>query len=422
MADATELQSKFDTLSQSTQTLINAVETLTATLNTRQTTISNNASAAQTAATQAATSAANAAQIALVSAQTALQTSFQIYVPDPMRKAVEYATGGKNTVIYDDQGNPNVMVVIPRFNCEDLGLSALNLGTGTHPAFLTNGVARPEILIGKYLASSAGSNTAVISGVTPKTSVTFDQAKTLCAQKGANWHLMSMWEWAAVALWCQANNSLPRGNSNFGQSHVNKWESARRVDNGMPGDAAGTSYTLTGKGPNAWNHNLSEWGIADLVGNVWEWSDQFKIVDGRMYCTADNNPALAEASWPALAAYFDSSSPTGGVPILSNSVTNRLGDIGDDSTTGYSNSVGWNAMGMSAGYTSQLLLRRLLVEPVAGASLAGGLYTRNYGTRLPLRGGATSFGASAGLGTLGLHMIRSIVNSSFGFRPAYFPA
>ncbi|MDH2435579.1 SUMF1/EgtB/PvdO family nonheme iron enzyme [Pokkaliibacter sp. MBI-7] len=421
MADATELQSKFDTLSQSTQTLITAVETLTTALNSKQTAVSNNASAAQTAATQAATSAANAAQIALASAQSALQTSFQIYVPDPMRRAVEYATGGKNTVIYDDQGNPNVMVVIPRFNCEDLGLTALNLGTGTHPAFLTNGVARPEILIGKYLASAVGSNTAIIGGATPMTGVSFEEAKVLSTQKGAGWHLMSAWEWAAVALWCIANGTIPRGNTNYGQSHSRKWEVSRRVDGGMPGDSAGTPCTKTGRGPDTWSHCFNGWGIHDLVGNLWEWNDQLNIVDGQIHCSQDNSPASSESSWSSLPVYFDSTSTSGGAPVLSGSIENRMGAIGDDSNSGYFNSVAWGSMTKSASYSSSQLLRRLLIEPVAAVA-DGSIYTRNFGTRPAMRGGSWNSGSVSGVAALLLSNSRTNKSSAFGFRPAYFPA
>ncbi|RBP71397.1 hypothetical protein DET47_1414, partial [Shewanella putrefaciens] len=57
-----------------------------------------------------------------------------IIATDGYKKAIEHNSGGRNTVVYDAQGNPNIMCVIPRFNIEDLGLVDLNLGTGVHPA------------------------------------------------------------------------------------------------------------------------------------------------------------------------------------------------------------------------------------------------------------------------------------------------
>ncbi|WP_369676224.1 hypothetical protein, partial [Enterococcus faecium] len=85
-----------------------------------------------------------------------------IIATDGYRKAVEHNSGGRNTVIYDAQGNPNIMCVIPRFNIEDLGLTKLDLGIGVNPAFVTNGAPRGEIHVGKYLASSAAGGSAVI--------------------------------------------------------------------------------------------------------------------------------------------------------------------------------------------------------------------------------------------------------------------
>ena len=46
-----------------------------------------------------------------------------------------------NEIIYDDLGNPSVMVKIPKFTYEDLGLP----GSGTHPAFIVDGKEIPYI-------------------------------------------------------------------------------------------------------------------------------------------------------------------------------------------------------------------------------------------------------------------------------------
>lgn len=350
-----------------------------------------------------------------------------IIATDGYRKAVEAASGGRNTVIYDDQGNPNVMVVIPRFNCEDLELPDLNLGTGTHPAFVTGGVPRGEILVGKYLASSAPGGCAVVGGVQPRTSVNYDTAKQLCTAKGTNWHLMSAHEWAAIALWCLANGTIPRGNTNYGRAHDAKWETARRHDNGIPGDTDGTGRTDTGKGPVTWSHDHTEFGVADLVGNVWEWIDQMKLNNGQVITTLDNNPFIGEAGWSPSTAYFDSSSAsqegTGNVgsPVLANSVTNRNGPMDNNSHDFPSTSNNpFSAISKDAGYTQVELLRRLLVESASPDTVPGALYVRNYGERMPRRGGSWSHGSSAGLGALVFNPARSYSDSLIGFRPAFF--
>ena len=60
----------------------------------------------------------------------------EAYIVDSYRRAVEAASGGKNTVIRDKNGNPSVMVVVPKFRLEDIDPG---LGTGVHPAFIVHG-------------------------------------------------------------------------------------------------------------------------------------------------------------------------------------------------------------------------------------------------------------------------------------------
>jgi hypothetical protein len=49
----------------------------------------------------------------------------------------------------------------------------------------------------------------------------------------------------------------------------------------------------------------------------------------------------------------------------------------------------------------------------------GGIWVRNYGERLPIRGGTWYDGADAGLAALGLTVRRSYVYSTVGCRPAF---
>lgn len=372
------------------------------------------ANRAKTSADQAASYSAQAQTLVTADLETALPAS--AYIKDVRRHAVERASGGRQTVLYDDLGNPSIMNIIPIFRYEDLGYNA-DMGSGVVSCFdVGTGTNKSEIFIGAFQSSLVGSRAVSLPRTDQATSVNFDTAKGYCANKGIGWHLMTMHEWAAISLWCMANGFEPRGNTNYGRAHDRYVERGRRMDGGLPGDTAGTARVHAGSGPDAWRHNNSPWGISDLVGNVWEWLDGFKLQDGQIIASTFNTQA--EASWAAQAAYFDSTLTTGGAPRLSDSVVNRLGTIGDNTNGGYSANEAFNVMAKTGTYVSNQLLKRLLVEP-STVLPKGRVYMRNFGERLPSRGGNWSGGSNAGLAALYCDNSRVHAYSGLGFRLAF---
>lgn len=369
---------------------------------------------AKQSADTAAAQAALATAVATANLETALSVS--AYIKDMRRHAVEQASGGRQTVLYDDLGNPSVMNIIPIFRYEDLGYTA-DMGTGVATCFdVGTGTNKSEIFIGAFQSSLVGSRAVSLPRTDQATSVNFDTAKTYCANKGAGWHLMTMHEWAAISLWCMANGFEPRGNTNYGRAHDRYVERGRRMDGWLPGDTAGTARVHAGSGPDAWRHNNSPWGISDMVGNVWEWLDGLKLKDGQIIASTFN--AQEEASWAAQAAYFDATLATGGAPKLSNAVVNRLGTIGDNQNAGYSANEAFNVMTKAGTYVSNQLLKRMLVEP-ATVLPKGRVYMRNFGERLPFRGGTWYGSGVAGLAALRCSDSRVYTGSDIGFRLAF---
>jgi hypothetical protein len=351
---------------------------------------------------------------------------------------------GKMHVMYNVNGDPLYMVRIPKFNIEDIDPS---LGSGIHPAFIVGGVVKNEIFIGAFPATFEKGCAISIADQLPKVSIDFDAAKTACLANGPGFHMMTNWEWSAVALWCVKNAFQPRGNTNWGKAHDAGYETGLRLDGGDPGETAGDGKTLGGSGPLSWRHNNDISGIADLVGNVWEWNDGLKIVDGQIFMPNDNDFGLAEAQWPSQGVYFDASAGPGdgngatvnGTPILSNGISKYSetptpaggGDERDLDFTHIGGDSGWQGTGLSSGYNGLAVavrqrMAQALIAPklVSGDSAVvtaakGAIWVRNYGTRLPRRGGGWSDGASAGLAALSLYDRRSSVYSALGCRPAF---
>jgi len=337
-----------------------------------------------------------------------------IFTKDTLRASVEASTGGKVTVLYDDKGYPSYMHVIPKFKVEDIDPA---LGSGVHPAFVVGGVEKSEIFIGQHQAHVKDNRAVSLPGLDQKTYTTFDKAKEYCKNKGQGWHMMTNWEWAAVALWALKNGYQPRGNTNYGRSHEATYETGVRQD-GLAPSAGGAARTLSGSGPASWRHDNSYAGIADLVGNVWEWNDGLKVVDGKIFMPSDNNYALDEAQWNDTGIFLDSTaagdgSGDDGDPVLNDTLSTPL------TPDSYAYIPNWKDMTTATGVIIPDSLKQACVAPYGDAGQKGAIWMRNYGERLPIRGGDWNGGGGAGLFALLLGNERSISYSNVGFRPAF---
>lgn len=333
---------------------------------------------------------------------------------------------GRNTVMFDDVGNPSIMVRFPAYTLDVIGMGDRRT---PHPAFIVNGGSIPEVWISKYLAGRGENDRPVsLRGVGPWVNITFDAARAACFAKGPGWHLMTNAEWAAVALWCLKNGFQPRGNDNYGASHAAPWERGVYA----PGR---TDRTLTGSGPASWYHDGTPTGIADLRGNVWEWVDGLKLVNGRIYVHHDNdfdtgNSKGSVDGWVDTERYFDNSvpgddqatdHPVGGSIVLNTTRENPMYTGGDtNSNYGY-NSKAFKSTAAKQGVSVPDLLRYLAIMPPDDVSdiASDTIYVRNYGERLARRGGYWTYGADAGLFCLSLGYQRSASTTNGGFRAAF---
>ena len=338
---------------------------------------------------------------------------------------------GRNDCIFDDQGNPSIMVRIPETRLNMLDSS---WGNALHPAFIVNGQAVSELWVAKYQAFTVGSGASeravVLRRRDPRAYVTFDQALTACKQKGAGWHLMTNAEWALILNWCKANGFWPRGNNSYGRDYSRTAEHGE-VSYIYSGTTIGR--VATGTGPVGWSHDGSPFGIFDLNGNVWEWVGGLRLVDGEIQILENNNAAdntkdqsAASEEWKAImpdgslvepgtegTLKYDATNVDGsGNIVLATSVVNQTS--GDPyASTAFRNLTARDV-------AAPALLHQLGLFPKDTNYGTGTVYMRNLGERLPWRGGCWDRTSDAGVPSLYLGTPRSYSSSRLGFRLAYY--
>ena len=364
-------------------------------------------------------------------------SKIQILVKDMLRANVEATTSGRNTVVRDKRGNPHIMCVVPKFRLSDIDS---NWASTVHPAFIVNGTEKSEILIGKFLASqNASGKVQTLPHQAPWTQINFDSALAACRELGPNFCLNTNAMWAARVLWGHkllGGSHEYLGNRNYGRDYTHhELTGVLKSGSYLPGDSSLTdAATLTGTGGPLWNDDGTESGIADLVGNVWEWVGGFRLNNGEIQiipnndaCLADCDMTTASTEWKAIledgalvapetadtlkfdSAYADASGSVG-APSLNTSITNSI-------STGY-NSTNFKSFAAASGITVPAILKQMAIFPV-GTDLQGSLQSRNSGERPAARGGYWYTGLGAGPFALHMSYPRPGAGRGVGFRAGF---
>ncbi len=349
---------------------------------------------------------------------------------DAFRASVEAQSGGKNTVIYDDKGYPSIMVVIPMFYLDEVIDGAPH---EPHPAFKVNGEIKDAIYISKYQNIVHDGRAYSLPSQDPKVYTTFDQALDYCKAKGAGWHLMTNAEWAAIALWCKKNGTMPRGNNNYGKDTVAAHEKGVPTYKYTSGETEYVGRVATGSGPASWAHDFTNEGIFDMNGNVHEWVHGLRLINGKIWVIAENdfdvqNEAGDTTGWYDTGVYIDNtdvgndlqeSNDISGSLFLSDSRLNPMYTGGDvDDHYGY-NYHSFETLTVKDGFAVPDILKWHGLNPIDADLGEDRLYVRNYGERLPLRGGYWSDGSGAGVFALYLNYRTFFSYSYVGFRSAF---
>ena len=227
-----------------------------------------------------------------------------------------------NEILVDDLGYPSYMVWIPKMTYAQLGLGA---STATFPAFIVNGSEVSGIYISKYQNIVMNGRAYSLPAQDPKVSITFDQAVAACTAKGAGWHLMSALEWGLLIAWCENNGYIPLGNNNFGK-HLSE-SNYVAIPSNTPDAGKYANHIATGSGPLTWYHDKSPSGIADLCGNVWEWTGGIRTVKGEVQVLTNNNAADSDHSQGASSAEWKAINASDGTLITPNGSGTTSGSV-----------------------------------------------------------------------------------------------
>ena len=345
------------------------------------------------------------------------------------------ALAPNNELLYDDKGLPSVMVKVPKATYADLGLGS---STDIFPAFKVGNVTKDYIYASKYPNIVMNGRAYSLPGEDPGNTIYGADALAACTAKGRGWHLMTRMEWMALALWCKKNNSMPKGNNNYGKD---TGDSIYQAIPSMPRDSSNRIQRVaTGTGPLSWSHDGTPSGIWDLNGNVSEWVGGIRFVKGELQILPDNNAAdsdisqaLASDAWKAVDGTDGSLITPDGNGTTTNSlkldwtgsiwkwITGTITDANKGSHGCTFESVDVES-GLSA--AAILLLQALGMykyDTSAGAYLGDYFYHDNSQAERGLCcGGAWSGGAFAGV--FYAHSYDSFFsnrNDSFGFRSAF---
>lgn len=311
----------------------------------------------------------------------------------------------RNVVVFDNEGIPSIMIRFDKCTNADLFKGGSNQ---THPAFIIDGKEVDEIYIAKYPCTLINGKPYSLPYTKPATDIDLDSAAQTCFSKGEGWHLLTAAEYGLVALESEKNGTPPRGNTNFGASHSHPEEKGVRCD--------GSYKTAAGSGPSTWAHDHTPFGVYDLCGNVWEWINGLRLMDGQIEVIENNNaanPVNFEAASPLWNPVLCNGEPTHFV-INENGLKLTAGD----ETYGTWDGCAWKDL--QCDIKPPELLKALALCPESSASKGSFLFVDLGGERLPIRGGYWHDGAGTGVFALDLDRPRSGVYGSVGFRSAFY--
>lgn len=328
---------------------------------------------------------------------------------------LDYKDSAKNAEVRDNTGKASIMVKLERMRMSDIApwIAPGDAKDVWSPAFYRNGKLYDYVYVSKYPNTVVSGKAYSIHYADATCEINFDSAKSACTSKGAGWHLMSNVEWDFLSLWSRANGTLPKGNNYAGRdiddtsaegdmsyvwNRTSNWNN-RAYKQVSPSSFLHVGRVFNGSGPKTWYHDHDD-GVWGMNGNVWEWVDGLKIVNGVAVIRNNNDIDASEASWVNTGVNI-----TAGLVSGQSIKTHKTGAI-----PGMSGAY-WDCMCIPASNN---------IDAPAGTIANDAFWFDATSERFPLRGGCWNYGASAGTFALLLDNARSDVYVSVGFRAAFF--
>lgn len=330
--------------------------------------------------------------------------------------------GAGNKVIYDDIGMPSIMVGVPKMTYADI----ITGGTSeVLPFFIVDGEEKNAIYVSKFPNIVENERAYSLAMKLPRNYITFDQSVAACKKKGNGWHLNQTGIFAVLNLLSQKMGTVPHGNTNYGKDYYHAYEHGI-----LP--QGETNRTLTGSGEPTWYHNHDTSGIADLCGNVWEWTGGLRLVDGEIQIIPYGNCMKHDCDMSAESTLWKAIKPDGTLVDPGTTGTLKIDQVSATSglrintTVQYPTSgdtyrnIAFKTLAAASGVNIPKLLIALGIFPEESATYGNDqIWARVHGERLPFRGSAFFSTSNSGPSALNLDIVRSYSYDHVGFRSAF---
>ena len=381
----------------------------------------------------------------------------------------------ENVVKYDAKGNvAGIFVKFPKMKSSDL---VSGLPNHTHPAFIINNVEKDYILLGKYKGCDNGvANGAIVSlpNLKPINSLGADQCLSRMKLAGSGITGMTVADYGFIKLLAQKEGWVPKGNTNYGQSHKDATNWAKNTTYTLNTERAyhgwlykcvqahtstesltpdkhpeywqrvkhiGGVYvndyiTLSGTGPLDWYLGSDVGNLADIIGSSLEQQYGYRIYDCELQILPDNNAADPEADLSASSAAWKAILPNAnddGYTLVAPGTAGTLKWNWKNSKITLDTELAEGTLSVGSKGDSFVnivinttnipyvpsIVKELGLVPTGAGDNTEGYYYVNFtsGERFPRRGGSYYNASYAGLGYVSAYDERGYTSAVYGCRP-----